>query len=289
MKAHMKLVIISGRSGSGKSTALNVLEDSGFYCIDNLPSGLLPALIKQSKKKKSENHQLAVCIDARNHTEDIEQLAEVIESLPKDVETEVIYLDASSPVLIKRFSETRRKHPLSDAQVSLKEAIQKEKEILKPIALIADLHINTNRLNIHDLQSLIKKRICAHIESGGMSILFTSFGYKNGIPVDADIVYDVRCLPNPHWITGLRQHSGLEKPVQAFLSGQEDVIKMLEDICQYLEHWLPKFNASNRSYVTIAIGCTGGMHRSVYISEQLKQHFSELYDNVQIHHRELAQ
>lgn len=283
----MKLVIISGRSGSGKSTALNVLEDTGFYCIDNLPAGLLPALIEQSKHKGSGNHQLAVCIDARNHTEDIETLAHVIESLPEDVETQVVYLDANSPALIKRFSETRRKHPLSDTQVSLQEAIQKEKEILKPVAAIADLQINTNQMNVHDLRDLVKKRLCSHIETGGMSILFTSFGFKNGIPVDADIVYDVRCLPNPYWKQELRQFTGLDTQVQEFLGEQDDVITMQEDIYRYLQHWLPKFQASNRSYVTIAIGCTGGMHRSVYLSEQLKKHISTLFDNVQIHHREL--
>ena len=283
----MKLVIISGRSGSGKSTALNVLEDTGFYCIDNLPAGLLPALIEQSKNKRSENHQLAVCIDARNHTEDIETLDHVIESLPDDVETQVVYLDANSPVLIKRFSETRRKHPLSDAQISLQEAIQKEKEILKPVAAIADLQINTDQMNVHDLRDLIKKRLCSHLETGGMSILFTSFGFKNGIPVDADIVYDVRCLPNPYWKPELRRFSGLDTQVQEFLKEQEDVIAMLDDIRSYLQKWLPKFKASNRSYVTIAIGCTGGMHRSVFIVEQLKKDTATLFDNVQIHHREL--
>lgn len=283
----MKLVIISGRSGSGKSTALHVLEDTGFYCIDNLPAGLLPALIDQCKHKRAENRLLAVCIDARNHTDDIETLDNVIESLPTDVETQVVYLDANSPILIKRFSETRRKHPLSNSQVSLKEAIQKEKEILKPVAAIADLHINTNQMNVHDLRDLIKKRLCSHLETGSMSILFTSFGFKNGIPVDADIVYDVRCLPNPYWKLELRKYTGLDAQVQAFLQDQEDVRKMQADISSYLEYWLPKFQASNRSYVTIAIGCTGGVHRSVYLSEQLKAHIATLFDNVQIHHREL--
>lgn len=284
----MKLIIISGRSGSGKSTALNVLEDSGFYCIDNLPAGLLPTLIRQTKKKKSLTEQLlAVCIDARNHTEDIEQLPEVVQKLPRDVDTQVVYLDASSPVLIKRFSETRRKHPLSDTQVSLKEAIQKEKEMLRPISMIADLQINTNRLNVHELQNLIKKRLCSQLDAGGMSILFTSFGYKNGVPVDADIVFDVRCLPNPYWSGELRKLTGLDPSVQRFLRNKEDVAQMLADIRTFLERWLPKFKESHRSYVTIAIGCTGGIHRSVYISEMLKEYFSGSFEHVQIHHREL--
>lgn len=282
----MKLVIISGRSGSGKSTVLNVLEDSGFYCIDNLPAGLLPALVEQAREKKGENDLLAVCIDARNHTDDIANFTRVVNSLPNDIEKQIIYLDANSPVLIKRFSETRRKHPLSSKDTSLKQAIAKERTLLDPIAAIANLHIDTSQLNVHTLRSTIKKRICDTIDNG-MSILFTSFGFKSGIPIDADIVYDVRCLPNPYWEPELRHLTGRDAPVQNFFAGQEDVSKMYSDIRDYLTYWLPKFSDNNRSYVTISIGCTGGMHRSVYIAEQLKNHFSTQYDNVLIHHRDL--
>lgn len=283
----MKLVIISGRSGSGKSTALNVLEDAGFYAIDNLPVALLPMLVEQVGAKKLENDLLAVCIDARNHTEDIKNFLPIIESLPAQVETQIIYLDALSPVLIRRFSETRRRHPLSNKSTSLKQAIQKEKEILDPIAAVADLHIDTSQMNVHTLRSTVKKRIALTVDSG-MSVLFTSFGFKNGIPVDADIVYDVRCLPNPYWEPSLRHLTGRDEAIQEYFATQEDVIKMLRDIRQFLEDWLPKFSENNRSYVTISIGCTGGMHRSVFIAEQLKAHFSETCSNVLIHHRDLV-
>lgn len=282
----MKLVIISGRSGSGKSTALNVLEDAGFYAIDNLPVGLLPSLVEQADESKYENKLLAVCIDARNHTDDIQNFLPIIRSLPEHIETQIIYLDALSPVLIRRFSETRRKHPLSNKTTSLKQAIQKEKELLDPIAAIADLHIDTSQMNVHTLRSTVKKRIALTVDSG-MSILFTSFGFKNGIPVDADIVYDVRCLPNPYWEPSLRHLTGLDEAIQAFFATQEDVGKMFNDIRNFLNDWLPKFSENNRSYVTVSIGCTGGMHRSVFIAEQLKAFFNQQYDNVLIHHRDL--
>lgn len=285
----MKLVIISGRSGSGKSTALNVLEDAGFYCIDNLPAGLLPSLIEQSKNKQTENNNLAVCIDARNHTYDIASLTSVSKNLPADVETKIVYLDATSNELIKRFSETRRKHPLSNKNTTLREAIQIEEQLLAPIAAIADLQINTDAMSIHDLREIIKKRLCSHLETGGMAILFTSFGFKNGIPVDADIVYDVRCLPNPYWKPELRHFSGKDTAVQSFLTQHDDVNAMLGDIRDYLERWLPKYTASNRSYITISIGCTGGMHRSVFLCEELARYFSARMENVQIYHRDLKE
>lgn len=282
----MKLVIISGRSGSGKSTALNVLEDAGFYAIDNLPAGLLPTLVNQTDERQYENKLLAVCIDARNHTDDIQNFLPIIRSLPEHIDTEIIYLDALSPVLIRRFSETRRKHPLSNKDTSLKQAIQKEKQLLDPIAAIADLHIDTSQMNVHTLRSTVKKRIALTVDSG-MSILFTSFGFKNGIPVDADIVYDVRCLPNPYWEPSLRHLTGLDKEIQSFFAKQEDVGKMFNDIRGFLHDWLPKFSENNRSYVTISIGCTGGMHRSVFLAEQLKEFFSQQYHHVLIHHRDL--
>lgn len=284
----MKLVIISGRSGSGKSSALHVLEDSGFYCIDNLPAGLLPALVEENTHNHAfHNPLVAVCIDARNHTYNIATLTQVMQQLPSSVSTHIVYLDASSPVLIKRFSETRRKHPLSNEQTSLQQAITKEKSLLDPISSVADLHINTNDMSLHDLRSMIKKRLCNDLEHNGMAILFTSFGFKSGIPIDADIVYDVRCLPNPYWRPELREYTGQQLPVKNYLQQQDNVNAMYEDICDYLERWLPQFSANNRSYVTIAIGCTGGKHRSVYLSERLTEHFATLYKGTQVHHREL--
>jgi len=285
----MKLVIISGRSGSGKSSALNVMEDAGFYCIDNLPAGLLPSLIEQAKAKEKyhENNNIAVCIDARNHTADIANLLPILKTLPDYVESRIVYLDANDNELIKRFSETRRKHPLSNQNVSLRQAIEQETELLTPIATIADVQLNTEQMSLHDLRSIIKKRFCAHLETGGMAILFTSFGFKNGLPVDADLVFDVRCLPNPYWKHELREMTGQDEPVQQYLQEHDSVHSMLNDIRGYLENWLPKFSDCNRSYMTIAIGCTGGMHRSVFISERLNEHFKTIMDNVQIFHRDL--
>ncbi|MCK5880302.1 MAG: RNase adapter RapZ [Sinobacterium sp.] len=282
----MKLVIISGRSGSGKSTALKVLEDIGFYCIDNLPAALLPALINEYKNETDK--QLATCIDARSNPEEITHIGETLSELPKSLSVEVIYLDATNSELIKRFSETRRKHPLSTCDISLQAAIDKEKIILDPIANIADLHINTNQMNVHDLRSLIKKRLDHQCHDKSMALLFTSFGFKHGIPVDADMVFDVRCLPNPHWEPLLRELSGLDSACKRFLAAQEDVKSMLKDICDYLENWLPKFTDANRSYLTVAIGCTGGQHRSVFIAHALQEHFASSEPNCQVHHRELS-
>ncbi len=284
----MRLVIISGRSGSGKSSALAVLEDSGFYCIDNLPAGLLPALVEQHAQQQDNNELLAICIDARNHTQNIDNLIHLVKNLPSQVLTQIVYLDADTPTLIKRFSETRRKHPLSNKDTSLKQAIAKEKQLLEPIATIADLHCNTNKMSVHDLRSTIRNRLCHDQEQVGMSVLFMSFGFKAGLPVDADIVYDVRCLPNPYWHEALREYTGQQTPVKDFLDRQPEVIEMFDDIRLYLERWLPRFEKSNRSYVTIAIGCTGGKHRSVFLSEKLTQHFLEKKLNTQVFHKELT-
>ncbi|CAA0079173.1 RNase adapter protein RapZ [BD1-7 clade bacterium] len=284
----MKLVIISGRSGSGKSTALKVLEDTGFYCIDNLPAGLLPSLIEKTRAQPEGNQLLAVCIDARNQTGEIAILTGLVNDLGDDVDTQVIYLDANSPTLIKRFSETRRKHPLSSSNLSLKQAIQHEKTLLDPIATIADLQINTNHLNVHELRELIKQRISSDLDNADMALLFTSFGFKTGIPVDADMVFDVRCLPNPYWEPDLRQYNGTQQPIIDYLSQQDEVTSMYTDIVHYLETWIPRFEANNRSYFTVAIGCTGGKHRSVFLSEKLQEHFAKSRNNVQIYHREIS-
>ena len=287
MSDNVSLIVISGRSGSGKSTALKALEDAEYYCIDNLPAGLIPQI---THSVNPDIRKIAVCIDARNHPSGITELINVIKQLPEKVGCQVVYLDSSSEVLIKRFSETRRRHPLSNNETSLKDAILKEKKILEPIAAIADLQINTNALNTHELTAMITKRLIQKGQAAqeGMAILFSSFGFKTGIPIDSDIVFDVRCLPNPFWVKELREFTGLEAPIIEYLSGQDDVNEMFDDIKQYLEKWIPKFIANNRSYLTVSIGCTGGKHRSVYLSERLKAHFSGIYDAVQIQHRELA-
>ena len=283
----MKLLIISGRSGSGKSTALNMLEDHGYYCIDNLPASLLPALAQRVSVQSTELPLVAVSIDARNIPSDLTQVPEIIEQLKlKSLRTEIIYLDASSPTLIKRFSESRRKHPLTTEKIGLRQAINIETKLLEQIALLASLSIDTSSMSLHQLRDTIKTRVVERDDSG-LALMFESFGYKYGVPIDADVVFDVRCLPNPYWEPDLRPLSGLDAPVQNWLSSQNTVESMYEDLCQYLLKWLPKFEENNRSYMTVAIGCTGGQHRSVYLSERLKRHFADKIKNVQVMHREL--
>jgi UPF0042 nucleotide-binding protein len=284
----MRLVVISGRSGSGKSTALHLLEDEGFTCVDNLPVTLLPAFVTQISQNPSENHaNFAVGIDARNIDGDLGHFAELMEAAAlTNVLRQIVYLDATDQVLLKRFSETRRKHPLTDKHRGLTEAIAQERQVLGPIATIADTTIDTSGLSLHELRSAVKKLVVGS-QSVGLALTFESFGFKHGLPVDADFVFDVRCLPNPYWRPDLRLKSGLEQDVIDFLLGQEEVEAMFKDIHDFLLKWIPSFEDSNRSYLTIAIGCTGGMHRSVYLCERLAESFGQHYANVQSRHRQL--
>ncbi len=284
----MELVIISGRSGSGKSTALHVLEDLGYYCIDNLPGGLLPALSREmSTGEQEENQKVAVSIDARNLPANLQQFPVMTKGLDQErINYKIIYLDADDQTILKRFSATRRKHPLSDDSISLEEAISTESVMLDPIATLADLKIDTTHLTMHQLRDIVKRRVA--LETGTMLVLlFESFGFKHGVPADADVVFDVRCLPNPYWDPTLRVYTGLHNRIISFLEQQPIVTEMFHDIILYLEKWLPQFEANNRSYMTVAIGCTGGQHRSVYLAERLKKHFMPNYLNVQVRHREL--
>ena len=285
----MKLIIVSGRSGSGKSTALHVLEDLGYYCIDNLPVGLLLELGKESSLgHDSRLDNVAVSIDARNLERGIEKFPKVYEALKNlGIDVDLLYLDAKSDVLLKRYHATRRKHPLSDESHSLPEAIAHESQLLEQLALQADLSIDTSKLSLYELRDLIKVRVTGK-KSQELAILFQSFGFKHGSPNDADFVFDVRCLPNPYWDTSLRSFSGLEEPVKDFLSAQPETNEMINDLINFLTKWLEQFRASNRSYMTIAIGCTGGHHRSVYVCESLGKHFENINSNVQIRHRELT-
>lgn len=286
----MRFLVISGRSGSGKSSALHLLEDEGFTCIDNLPVNLLPALMKQiSSLPNASKQKFAVGIDARNIDGDLSKLPEMIAAtpLPKNTNCEIVYLDTSREILLQRFSETRRRHPLSDKQTSLNEAIAKEKAILAPIAAAADITIDTSHLNLHELRSTVKSLVVGE-ETKGIAITFKSFGFKHGIPVDADFIYDVRCLPNPYWSPALRSKSGLDKDVVDFLDGEEEVEDMYNDILSFIMKWIPRFEKNNRSYLTIAIGCTGGLHRSVYLCERLANKIRENFSNVQTRHRQLA-
>ena len=284
----MRLIIVSGRSGSGKSTALGVLEDNGFYCIDNLPAGLLPELAERALPHTELMHpKVAVSIDARNLPSQLKRFSELLDEVrSRNIQCEVLYLDASEETLLKRFSETRRRHPLTNDERSLGEAIAAEAKLLSPIIDRADLRIDTTHLNLYQLRDTLKLRLLEQHEPG-TAYLFESFGFKKGMPVDADLVFDVRCLPNPYWKPELRDFSGLEQPVIDYLTAEPDVQEMYQDILSYLQKWLPRFAASNRSYVTVAIGCTGGHHRSVYLANRLGSTLKPLLKNVQIRHRDL--
>ena len=281
-----KLVIVSGRSGSGKSTALHVLEDAGFYCIDNIPALLLPQLLEQCAGEASLT-RTAVSIDARNIPGSLARFPEIIASLSPAFAVDVIYLDADDATLIKRFSETRRRHPLSNAGMPLAEALAAERALLAPIAERAARTIDTRAMSLHDLRDLITKTVLAQPASG-MAVLFESFGFKSGIPLDADLVFDLRSLPNPHWFPELRHLTGRDAPVAEFLAASAEVDEMLADIGSFLARWLPRYAASNRSYTTVAIGCTGGRHRSVYAAERLLERFAPQFPGARLRHRELG-
>ncbi|MBA4289044.1 MAG: RNase adapter RapZ [Pseudomonas sp.] len=285
----MRLIIVSGRSGSGKSTALDVLEDNGFYCIDNLPAGLLPDLAERTLMHTELLHpQIAVSIDARNLPSQLKRFPELLADVrARHIQCDVIFLDADDETLLKRFSETRRRHPLTNESRSLAEAIADESLLLGPITDLADLKIDTTRLNLYQLRDSLKLRLLNQPEPG-TAFLIESFGFKRGMPVDADLVFDVRCLPNPYWKPDLRDFSGLDQPVAEYLSSQPDVEEMYQDIFSYLNKWLPRFAASNRAYVTVAIGCTGGHHRSVYLANRLGDALKPILKNVQTRHRDLS-
>ncbi|MFN3770433.1 MAG: RNase adapter RapZ [Ectopseudomonas guguanensis] len=285
----MRLIIVSGRSGSGKSTALDVLEDNGFYCIDNLPAGLLPDLAERFLPHSDMLlPQVAVSIDARNLLSQLKRFPELLEEVRKrSIRCDVLYLDAEDETLLKRFSETRRRHPLTNENRSLAEAIAYESQLLAPITDRADLKIDTTRLNLYQLRDTLKLRLLGQVQTG-TAFLVESFGFKRGMPVDADLVFDARCLPNPYWKPELRDYSGLDQPVVDYLAAQPEVEEMYQDILAYLEKWLPRFAASNRAYVTIAIGCTGGHHRSVYLANRLSQALKDSLKNVQVRHRDLS-
>ncbi|SDW42335.1 RNase adapter RapZ [Marinobacter mobilis] len=284
----MKLIIVSGRSGSGKSTALHVLEDLGFYCIDNLPIGLLSPLTREATNHQSGRLQrIAVSIDARNLSDEIANFEDIHHQLTQTGATlEIIFLDATDQALLQRFHATRRKHPLSNDHTSLKEAIHSEKHLLEPIASLADLFVDTTELSIYELRDMVKQRIIGRREQE-MALLVQSFGFKHGVPVDSDYVFDVRCLPNPYWDTSLRKYTGVDQPVIEFLEKDPLTAQMVSDVIKFVDTWLPSFGKSNRSYMTISIGCTGGQHRSVYVCEQVGEYFANHYDNVQVRHTEL--
>ena len=283
----MKLIVISGRSGSGKSTALNALEDAGYHCIDNFPVSLLQSLVHNTlRNPTAATTHLAVCIDARS--KDLTLFPEILLSADRmDVDCQVVYIDASSPTLVKRFSETRRRHPLTNAETDLRQAIDAEAEVLEGIADVADLTIDSTRLSAQDLRETMTTRVIEKSRSG-INLLFRSFGFKQGVPVDVDVVFDLRCLPNPYWQAELRSFNGTDSQIKAYLDTQPMVSAMFEDVSRYLDTWIPQFEANSRVYMTVGLGCTGGYHRSVYFAERLAHHFSNTFDNVLVRHRELS-
>ncbi|ESQ08114.1 MAG TPA: RNase adapter RapZ [Chromatiaceae bacterium] len=287
----MDFIIISGLSGAGKSVALDTLEDIGYFCIDNLPLFLLRelALGLQTSGLGPHGEYLgtAVGIDARNQPDHLADLPRLIGELRQHgISGRVIFLDADTETLIKRFSETRRKHPLTSDEHSLHEAIGLERQLLEPLRLVAETQIDTTLTNVHELRDLLRERL---IDSRAVraSVLLQSFGFKNGVPKGVDFVFDVRCLPNPHWQEHLRSLTGRDALVVEFLEKSPEVELMRVDLTGFLDRWIPRFETDGRSYLTIAIGCTGGQHRSVYMVEALRRHLAKHGHQVLVRHREL--
>ena len=284
----MSFLIVSGLSGSGKSIALQALEDMGFYCIDNLPAALLPHFSQELMDTVGERlKNAAVGIDARNRAF-LGALPASLEQLKSlGLEYRIIFLEADESVLVRRFKETRRKHPMTDKDTPLIEGVRLEKRLLEPLSLNATVRFDTTHTTPHELRDLVHN-FAVSADTPGMTLMFESFGFKKGTPLDADYVFDVRCLPNPHWQKQLRVHTGLDAPVIAFLDGEKTVQDMFTQLCSFLETWLPSFEAEHRSYMTIAIGCTGGQHRSVYLVKKLADYFTDKGIKALIRHRELA-
>ena len=282
------LVVLTGMSGGGKTVALRALEDLEFYCVDNLPANLLPQLVSAVLEDRGGRpmRRIAVGMDARSREHDIEIMPSVLSELAgAGVQVHMIFLDCQDDILIKRYSETRRRHPLAMRDVSLADAIAAERRLLRPLMGIAEKVIDSSTLNVHQLRRLVATDYARATE--GLTVMFQSFAFKRGLPLDADFVFDARCLPNPHWQPGLRPLSGKDAPVREFLDADPLVGEYYADTVRWLEAWLPRFEADDRSYVTISIGCTGGRHRSVYLVEQLAAHFRARRDGVLTFHREL--
>jgi UPF0042 nucleotide-binding protein len=284
----VRLIIVSGLSGSGKSVALHQLEDIDFYCVDNIPAALLKPFISHTIRGTDEVYpRTAVGLDARNRPNEIDTIPALVGELRRSgIRCEVLFLHASDEVLLKRYAETRRKHPLVSPEVSLREAIATERKLLEPIIAAADLTIDTSAMGVHALRELIRERIDRRTD-GRLALMFESFGYKHGIPGDADFVFDVRSLPNPYWQPALRHLTGRDEPVAAYLATHDSVRKMIAALTEFLTARIAEFDQANRSYLTIAIGCTGGQHRSVYIAEELARHFRGIYPQVLTRHDSL--
>lgn len=278
----MRLVLISGMSGSGKSVALNVLEDAGFFCVDNLPAPLLPQLV--GHLRDAGYSRVAVAVDVRSG-KSMSALPPMMSVLRNGTELQTLFLDARDDALIARFSETRRRHPLGDDQTSLAEAIRRERDLLEPIVALG------HRIDTSDLPSAVLRKWVRELvqidQTSGLTLMFESFGFKHGIPLDADLVFDVRCLPNPYYESALRPQTGCDQPVIDFLERSPEVLRMRDDIARFVHDWLPCYIKDSRSYLTVAIGCTGGQHRSVYMTQWLAERFRN-EARVLLRHRSLA-
>ena len=289
MSEEMRLIIVSGLSGSGKSVALHILEDLGYYCIDNLPAALLKSLLAEvTRPGEQPTPRIAVGVDARNRMSDLESLPEVIDELRKvGVQTDVLFLQASDDILLKRYGETRRRHPLANHGTELRAAIATERELLGPIINSTDLAIDTSRTSVYELAEIIRERVDRR-KSSMLSVLIESFGFKHGIPADADFVFDLRCLPNPYWTTELRALTGQDEAVKTFLDDQPVFQQMYEDVLSFLSRWIPDYVSFDRAYLTVALGCTGGQHRSVYMADKLAAALREIHDPVLTRHNEIS-
>ena len=282
-----RFLIITGLSGAGKSVALHALEDAGFYCVDNLPVGILQTFARYiAEQHQAHYHKVAVGIDARNHPGAIAEFPAVLDSMhQQNVKAELLFVDASDDTLLRRFSETRRKHPLSTPELTLADAISQERALLDPLASRADIRIDTSHTNVHDFRAEIRQLITQR-PAGELALQFQSFGFKHGVPSDADFVFDVRCLPNPYWDPLLRDLSGRDEPVAGFLEDSPLVQRMIEDVAHFLDTWIAEFEGVNRTYLTVAFGCTGGRHRSVFMAERMAKHFAARGKTAAISHRD---
>jgi UPF0042 nucleotide-binding protein len=288
MPSQTRLLIISGLSGSGKSVALHVLEDLGYYCIDNMPAALLRSLVDEiTQQEELPETRVAVGVDARNRQSDLAALPGLIAELQRgNIQTELLFLQAADEILLKRFSETRRRHPLAEHGTELRQAIERERHLLGPVINAADLIIDTSRTSVYELADAIRDRVDRR-KSDMLSVLIESFGFKHGIPADADFVFDLRCLPNPYWEASLRNQTGQDEDVIAFLDQQALFNQMYEDILAFLSRWIPEYVGFDRNYLTVAIGCTGGQHRSVYMADKLASALKQIHDPVLTRHNEL--
>ncbi|MGR8947031.1 MAG: RNase adapter RapZ [Gammaproteobacteria bacterium] len=279
-----RFVIISGLSGGGKSVALRALEDAAFYCVDNLPAGFLEDFAQFVAGGESPHYaNVAVGVDARNPASDLSQFPGILDALgAMNLEVELVFIEANDQTLINRFSETRRRHPLSSGDQPLPQAIKQERILMHALSERADLRLDTSHSNVHQFRQMVNERL-ARRESNQLSLQVCSFGFKNGVPPDADFVFDLRCLPNPYWHRNLREFTGRDQEIHEFLHGNELVEAMISDISDMMEKWIPRFASENRSYLTIALGCTGGRHRSIYVAQRVSENFKDKYNILVVH------